>query len=210
MRCMPKPKKRLPAYDISQKTPTVYPTIDHPKGVITIDIDYLIDQLESLRDRGIRIPLTKMVLIDEEQFDRLINQLRISVPKEIQEARHVQQERDRLIAQAQEQARNLVLLAEQQAEELLSEHGLAQRVAAREQAILEKAHQEAERIRAEADEYAMRVLKELQEQLQRFESTVRNGIQLLESGKQRPSADQVQEQASPEPVETPAEEPVSQ
>lgn len=150
--------------------------------MITIDIDYLIDQLESLRDRGIKIPFTNMVAIDEEQFLRLINQLRVSVPKEVQEAKQIRQERDRVIAQAQERAENIVALAEQQVDELVAEHGIARRAAEREQAILERAHEEAEGIRAEADAYALRVLNELEEQLETFQHTVRNGIEYLKQG----------------------------
>jgi cell division septum initiation protein DivIVA len=145
-----------------------------------MDIDYLIDQLESLRDRGIQVPFTKMVLVDEEQFLRLINQLRISVPQEVQEARQIRQDRDRVIAQAQERAQNIVALAEQQAEELLAEHRIAQRAEEREQALLAHAFQEADGIRAEADAYALRVLEELEEQLTSFQGTVRNGIELLQ------------------------------
>lgn len=163
-----------------------------------MDIDYLIDQLESLRDRGIQVPLTKMVLIDEEQFLRLINQLRISVPKEVQEAKQLQQDRDRIIAQAQERAQNIVALAEQQAEELVAEHGVAQRAEQRERSLLERAHQEADGVRAEADAYALRVLEELEEQLRNFQGTVRNGIELLNQGRLEriPPQDDTEEEAT--------------
>lgn len=174
-----------------------------------MDIDYLIDQLESLRDRGIQVPLTKMVLIDEDHFLRVVNQLRISVPKEVQEAKQLQQERDRIIAQAQERAQNITALAEQQAEELLAEHNIARRAEERERAILERAHEEADAIRAEADAYALRVLRELHEQLEAFQSTVRNGIELLMQGQlERTAAEE--EETEEEPAEVPAEEaPVS-
>jgi vacuolar-type H+-ATPase subunit H len=147
-----------------------------------MDIDYLVDQLEDLRDRGVHLPLTKMVLIDEEQFLRLINQLRISVPKEVQEAKQIQQERDRVIAEAQERAQNIVALSEQQAEELVGEHGIARRAEERERRLLERAREEAESIRAEADQYALQVLHELEEQLASFHGIVQNGIQLLQQG----------------------------
>jgi glycyl-tRNA synthetase beta subunit len=147
-----------------------------------MDIDYLVDQLEDLRDRGINVPLTKMVVIDEEQFLRLINQLRISVPKEVQEAKQIQQERDRVIAEAQDRAQNIVALSEQQAEELVGEHSIAQRAEEREQRVLERAHEEALSIRAEADKYALQVLHELEEQLASFHGIVQNGIELLGQG----------------------------
>ncbi|RME44383.1 MAG: ATPase [Chloroflexi bacterium] len=173
-----------------------------------MDIDYLIDQLESLRDRGIQVPLTKMVLIDEEHFLRLINQLRISVPKEVQEAKQLQQDRDRIIAQAQERAQNIVALAEQQAEELIGEHPIAQRAEERERSILERAHQEAADIRAEADAYALRVLEELQEQLISFQNTVRNGIELLkQSQRERAATAEAEMEEAQEPAEEPEEAP---
>jgi vacuolar-type H+-ATPase subunit H len=172
-----------------------------------MDIDYLIDQLESLRDRGIHVPLTKMVLIDDEQFLRLINQLRISVPKEVQEAKQVQQERDRIIAQAQERAENIVALAEQQAQEMVAEHGIARRAGEREQAVLDRAYQEAEEIRAEADAYSLRVLEDLQDQLRTFLSTVNNGIEVLKQGQlERRASDEGVEE---EPAESPTEASVS-
>lgn len=165
-----------------------------------MDINYLIDQLESLRDRGIQVPFTKMVLIDEERFLRLVNQLRISVPKEVQEARQVQQERDRIIAQAQERAQNITALAEQQAQEMVEEHGVAQRAEERERALLERAHQEAEAIRAEADQYALRMLEELEEQLRSFQGTVQNGIELLQQGRlQAEVAEEESEATEPAP-----------
>ena len=148
----------------------------------TIDIDYLIDQLEKLRDRGVQVPLTKMVLIDEEQFLRLINQLRISVPKEVQEARHLHQERDRLMAQAQERAHNIVALAEQRVEEMVNEQGIAELATEREKSIIERAQDDAQDIRAQADTYALRVLQELSVQLGTFQNTVQNGIDVLEQG----------------------------
>lgn len=169
-----------------------------------MDINYLIDQLEALRDRGIQVPFTKMVLIDEERFLRLINQLRISVPKEVQESKQVQQERDRIIAQAQQRAKNITALAEQQAEEMLADHGIARRAQEREQALLEHAHQEAEQIRAEADTYALRVLEELEDQLAAFQKTVRNGIGLLQRGElQEAPAEESEEEAAEEPAQEP-------
>lgn len=175
--------------------------------MIAIDIDYLIEQLEDLRDQGIQVPFTNLVMIDQEKFLRLINQLRISVPREIQEARQITQERDRIIAQAQERAQNIIALAEQQAEELVSDHAIAQRAASREQELLEEARREAESIRAEADAYALQVLEELQQQLERFQRTVRNGIALLREGRLEASAAQETEVAPASEEE--AEAPVS-
>ena len=69
-----------------------------------MDLEYLIDRLEELLDRGTRVPMTTRVVIDENEYLRLIDQMRISVPQEIKNARQVEAEREARLATAQEQA----------------------------------------------------------------------------------------------------------
>jgi len=70
--------------------------------VIVIDILHLVDRLESLLNESRRIPLTSNRLVDEELFLNIIDQMRISIPEEIKKGKRIQQERGRIIAQANE------------------------------------------------------------------------------------------------------------
>jgi len=141
-----------------------------------MDIQHLVDRLEDLIDEGRHLPMTKMTVIDEERALEIIDQMRISVPEEIEKASRVLSQRDRLIAQANEEAARVLELSREKADTLVQHDAIAQ--AAKNQAanILEQARQDAELIRAEADQYVLTVLNELEANLIRTLTVVRNGI----------------------------------
>ncbi len=141
-----------------------------------MDILHLVDRLEDLIDEGRHIPLSKYTMIDEERALEIIDQMRISIPEEIEKANRVLQQRDRLMAQANEEAARLVELARERGDSLISREAIAQAAQSRAANILEQARQEAEAIQADADKYVMEVLSELESQLIRTLTVVRNGI----------------------------------
>jgi hypothetical protein len=69
-----------------------------------MDIQHLVDRLEDLIDEGRHIPFSKFTLIDEERALEIIDQMRISVPEQIEKASRLINQRDRLMAQANEEA----------------------------------------------------------------------------------------------------------
>jgi len=92
--------------------------------VITIDILTLIDQLEQVFDQGFRVPLSDKVAIDKWAFLNIVDQMRLTIPQEIKQARDVQLERDKYIAQAHDEAREIIAQAREDAAKLLDEHQL--------------------------------------------------------------------------------------
>jgi vacuolar-type H+-ATPase subunit H len=141
-----------------------------------MDIQHLVDRLEDLIDEGWHIPLGKYTVIDEERALEIIDQMRISVPEQIEKASRLINQRDRLIAQANEEATRIVELARERSDELTNRDAIVQTAQHRANNILEQARREAEAIRAEADNYVMEVLKELEAQLIRNLTVTRNGI----------------------------------
>ncbi len=150
------------------------------KGVIEIDILHLVDRLEALLNNGWRIPLTSNVIIDEDDYLDLIDQMRISIPEEIKQSKRIQQEKERVIAQAQEEAERIVALARDRASGLINDHEVLQAAEARGETVVERARREAEEIRADADQYVIEVLSQLEEQLGSLLNTVHNGLLTLQ------------------------------
>jgi len=125
-------------------------------------------------------------MINEDDFLDVIDQMRTTVPREIKEAEKVLRERDRVIAQAEEEAERIVQLAQEEAGAMVEEHEIIRAAEQRGQTVMERANREAEVMRAEADEYARQVLLSLDSQLDVLEaqlagllSTVRNGLETL-------------------------------
>jgi hypothetical protein len=152
------------------------------KGGCAIDLDYLIDRLEELLDHSTRVPFTARVLVDEDEYLRLIDQMRISVPQEIKNARQVEAERDAILSAAQEQTEAMVAAAREKAAALVQDHAILAQAEERSSQVLTNAYNEAAAIRADADAYALEVLDRIAAQLEGFGRTVQNGIRLLQQG----------------------------
>ena len=75
-----------------------------------MDILQLIDRLEEIFNEAKAVPFTHNVLVDEDRMLELIDQMRIAVPEEVKKAQQVMAQRDRVMAQAQEEANTLYKL----------------------------------------------------------------------------------------------------
>lgn len=147
-----------------------------------MDLDYLIDRLEELLDHSTRVPGTSWVVINEDEYLRLIDQMRISVPQEIKSARQIESERDALLSAAQEQAEAMIGAARERSDQLLTEHSVLALAEERSNDILAEAYNQAVAIRSEADAYALEVLERIAEQLVTFGRTIENGMLVLKEG----------------------------
>jgi hypothetical protein len=149
-----------------------------------MDIQHLVDRLEDLIDEGRHIPMTKMTVLDEERALEIIDQMRISVPEEVDKASRILTQRDRLLAQANEEAARIVDLAREKTENLVQRDAIVQAAQNRAANIIEQARQDAEAIRADADGYVLEVLNELEGHLLKTLTVVRNGINKIQQDRQ--------------------------
>lgn len=157
-----------------------------------MDIQHLVDRLEDLIDEGRHVPFSKHTMVDEERALEIIDQMRISIPEEIEKAARVLAQRDRILAQANEEATRIVQQAKDRGDELIDREALVQAANNRAANIVEQAHQEAESIMTDADNYVLGVLASLEQQLNKAMTVVRNGIEQVNTG----------EKAAPAPVQT--------
>jgi len=149
-----------------------------------MDILHLIDQLEALLNEGSHPPLVgKRVLVDEQRAWEIIDQMRVSIPEEVKKAKRINQERDRIIAQANEEGARIVELSKDEAQQLASETEIARQAQSRAITIVERAQREADALKADADDYTVQVLGKLEEDLAKALSIVRNGLLKLNTEK---------------------------
>lgn len=149
--------------------------------MITIqDISLLIDRLESLLTDSRRLPLTSGSLVNKDECLVIIDQLRVAIPQQFVEARRIQAERDQIIARAEQEAQMLVERAREEAEQILDEHGLLREMDNRSALLADEARRRAEETMRGADEYAIKVLGELEDQLIALQTTIRNGLEILQ------------------------------
>ena len=60
-----------------------------------MDILHLVDRLEELFNASHAIPLTHNVIVDEDKFLDIIDQMRITVPEEVKKAQEVYSKKTR-------------------------------------------------------------------------------------------------------------------
>lgn len=145
-----------------------------------MDILHLVDRLEELFNESRPIPLTNNVVVDEDRFLDLIDQMRVAIPEEVKKAQKLVAERDRTLAQAQEEAQRTIKLAREKGEGLLERDSIVEAAQARSEQIIEQAKIDAEAIRQEADEYALETLTNLEIEVERILNQVRNGVRALQ------------------------------
>jgi hypothetical protein len=145
-----------------------------------VDIIFLLERLESQIATGTGVPATRKVLVDKDAALDLIDQLRVAIPEEVQAAKRINTEGERILEKAHEEAARIVSRAQEQAAFLISERGLT--VAAEDEGrhIVEEAGVAAGEVRDGADTYATQVLLALETEAVKALAGIRKGIEVLD------------------------------
>ncbi len=152
-----------------------------------MDILHLIDRLEELFNESRAIPFTHNVIVDEDRMLDLIDQMRVAIPDEVKKAQKVMAERDRILAQAQEEANRTLALAREKGEQMVERDAIVQSAQGRAEQLTAQIIADAEQTRHEADQYAIEKLTNLEMELERIINEVRNGVRILQES-QKPEA----------------------
>jgi cell division septum initiation protein DivIVA len=144
-----------------------------------MDLQYLIDRLETLVRSARHMPVMNKLVLDEQELVDLIDQMRTVLPEEIRYAKHVLREKEQILADAQAQAQDTLRAAEKQAEVLIEREGLLKQARGQADEIKRQAQDEAERVQVGADNYVRQVLADLSDTLQRQLSSIQKGLDSL-------------------------------
>ena len=159
-----------------------------------MEIQNLVDRLEQVLNDSTRVPLSAYLMVNEDKIYNIVDQLRITVPDEIKRANRIESEKERILAQAHEEAERIRELSKQEATELVKREVITSAAQQRADHILERARRDAQSLRQEADIYVVNELNKLEEDLLRSLAVVRNGLHQLQ-------VENVQESSEEEVVE---------
>ena len=124
-------------------------------------------------------------MVDEDRMLDIIDQMRIAIPEEVKKAQQLLGQRDRVLAQAQEEANRTLEIARQKADQLVAKDMVVTEAQRRAEQILAQARTEAEGIRADADDYVVGSLSQLQAELERITNQVNNGVRTVQDEQSR-------------------------
>ena len=153
-----------------------------------MDILEQIDKLEAMAGQAKRMPITGAAMIDAERLVNIIDQIRLAVPRNVQEAQEVLERREQIINQTMLDARRIRAVAETDARALVDESELVKSAKRRGDEIVAEAEQKAIRMvkateqhirskQAGADQYAQESLAGLEEQVLTILNVIHAGQQ---------------------------------
>jgi hypothetical protein len=148
-----------------------------------MDILHLVDRLEELFNESRPLPFTHNVVVNEDRMLDLIDQMRVSIPEEIKKAQQLLAQRDRLLAQAQEEANRTLALAREKSEQMIERDAIVADAKVRAEQIIQQSYTDIHQTRLDADTYVMETLSGLEQEMERMLNQVRNGIRTLQAEK---------------------------
>ncbi len=151
-----------------------------------MDILHLVDRLEELINHSRSIPFTHNVIVDEDRMLDLIDQMRVAIPEEVKKSQQILSQKDRVMAQAKEEANRTLNIAKEKSEKLSDRDSIVQESKKKASQIELEAELKAKKTQSDADEYVAETLTNLEIALERVLNQVRNGIYILEEEQKIP------------------------
>lgn len=148
------------------------------------ELVYNIDQLEDLVSNGKRVPMmSHKVMVDEDEFIQLLDEVRSSIPVEIREAQRLLKERERLIGEAQEQASRIVNDAQRRASVLVSDHTILAEAKQHAEELLRAAEKQRQEEKGRMEVYFLQQLNTIRNAafatMSNMEATVETALEAL-------------------------------
>jgi cell division septum initiation protein DivIVA len=159
-----------------------------------MDILHLVDRLEELFNESRPVWFTHSVIVDEDRLLDLIDQMRITIPEEIKKAQQLLAQKDRILAQAQEEANRTIALAREKSDKMVERDPVTQAAQVRADQLLAQAKNECAQTKKEADEYVLQTLITLQTELEKSLTQVKNGVLAIATEKQKSETPQQPQQ----------------
>lgn len=150
-----------------------------------MDILHLVDKIEELFNESKPLPFTRNIVIDEDKLLDIIDAMRVNIPEEIKKAQQIVSQKDRIMAQAQEEANRIIELAKDKAESIVEREAIVRSAQTRSSMIVRQAKEEAGSVKRDADAYVLDSLQAMEEEVTRLLSQVRNGIRHMEEERLR-------------------------
>jgi vacuolar-type H+-ATPase subunit H len=139
----------------------------------------LLDRLENIMENSTRVPLTGRVIVDRDEVLDIIDEIRMTMPEEIEKAEWIMKERENIAAEAQKEAQDIVRKARDYIGKSINESDIVKKAQEEAQRILDEARNVASELRQDAEVYADAQLERLEKALSETLGVVKRGRDVL-------------------------------
>lgn len=145
-----------------------------------LDFELLLDRLEEVVQTGSHVPFSARVLVDQQDCMAIIDQMRLALPTELEQARRILAEHDTLLDQARADAERIAEEARKHVTREALSHEIVREARTRAAEIERHAQDDAVQARREADEYARQLLQRLTSRVEQTLRSLRTGVMEME------------------------------
>ena len=156
-----------------------------------MEIIELVNKLEAMATQAKKIPMAGRAMVDAEAMLDLIDQIKLSVPRNLQDAQEVLDRREQIVNQTMLDARRIRSTAEGDARALVEESEMVKAAKIRVDELIADAQKRGDRLieaakkdaikrREGANQYSLEALQQLEEQVNSILSTIHAGQRALD------------------------------
>ena len=147
-----------------------------------MSVENLVDQLDELLENAISLPLSNgRVVVDAEKIRRILEDIRLNLPKDIRSASMIVSDRAQIIAAARKEAEDIVRQAEERARLMVAKDEITRQAQEKANEMLTQTRNKTAEIRKAAIDYVDDLLQRTDESISLSLSELRKARQSIKS-----------------------------
>ena len=138
-----------------------------------MEIFTLIENLEELIAGSSKVPFSSKVMVDKEELNGILEEIKLKLPDELKQAKRIKDERLTILNDAKEEANKILKDAQLKIVELVDENAITRQAIEQKEEIIENANRISKEISSGTKEYADNLLERIEELLSQTLDVVR-------------------------------------
>ena len=134
----------------------------------SIKVISLLDELEDLITNASKVPFSDKAVVDSDEIEQIIVDIRANMPKDLQQARWINTEQDRIMAEAKAEYDKIILSAKKQAEFLVEDAAIKREASKRADALTAESENRNRFLKLKTYEYIDKQLYDMQSEIQKI------------------------------------------
>jgi vacuolar-type H+-ATPase subunit H len=147
--------------------------------ILDSDVLGLLEELEEIVDRGVKIPMTGKVLVDDSVIFELLDRIRSVMPEEVRNAKWILNERQRIIDEAQAEAQKLIDRGKSYMEKMAEDNEIVKQAQSYAEEVVRQAQIYAREVKFGAVQYADELLESIEAKVHETVQSIRRNREEL-------------------------------
>lgn len=147
-----------------------------------MSIEDIIDKLEDLLEDAWHLPMSGgRIIVSSENIKRILEDLRLNLPKEIVQAKKIVADRNQIIEDTKNEAQSMAKAFQEKAKSLVNRDEIVKNAQSTAKEIILDAKQKSKEMRSAATKYTEKLLKDVEDALNNNLSEIKKVKQSLKS-----------------------------